>query len=127
VGAFNVINHVNFDAPIVALNSASFGQIQRTAVNGGDPRIMQFALKLAFDAEDLHHGGNLCGAVAASHRLTDDWPSHDHDAGGQRFSPLKQITPANRREPAGRRGPDTGVPSLQVTPLVVNGIIRHGR
>ena len=44
----NVINHVNFDAPIVALNSASFGQIQRTAVNGGDPRIMQFALKLAF-------------------------------------------------------------------------------
>jgi len=24
-----------------------------------------------------------------------DWPTHDHDAGGQRFSPLEQLTPAN--------------------------------
>src|SRR4029079_15317189 len=31
---FNVINHVNFNAPIVALNSASFGQIQSTAPVG---------------------------------------------------------------------------------------------
>jgi hypothetical protein len=45
---FNVINHVNFAAPVAALNSASFGQIQQTAVNGGDPRIMQFALKFTF-------------------------------------------------------------------------------
>jgi len=41
---FNVINHVNFNAPITALNSASFGQIQ----TAGDPRIMQFALKFTF-------------------------------------------------------------------------------
>ena len=41
---FNLINHVNFNAPITALNSASFGQIQ----TAGDPRIMQFALKFAF-------------------------------------------------------------------------------
>ena len=41
---FNVINHVNFNAPVAALNSASFGQIQ----TAGDPRIMQFALKLMF-------------------------------------------------------------------------------
>jgi len=45
---FNVINHVNFAAPITALNSASFGQIQATAQSGGDPRIMQFALKFTF-------------------------------------------------------------------------------
>ncbi len=45
---FNVINHVNFAAPITALNSASFGQIQQTALTGGDPRIMQFALKFTF-------------------------------------------------------------------------------
>jgi hypothetical protein len=45
---FNVINHVNFAAPITALNSASFGQIQQTAQVGGDPRIMQFALKFTF-------------------------------------------------------------------------------
>ena len=41
---FNVINHVNYNAPITALNSASFGQIQ----SAGDPRIMQFALKVDF-------------------------------------------------------------------------------
>ncbi|MGH9143443.1 MAG: carboxypeptidase regulatory-like domain-containing protein, partial [Vicinamibacterales bacterium] len=41
---FNLINHVNFNAPITALNSASFGQIQ----SAGDPRIMQFALKFTF-------------------------------------------------------------------------------
>jgi hypothetical protein len=41
---FNVFNKVNFNAPITALNSASFGQIQ----SAGDPRIMQFALKFAF-------------------------------------------------------------------------------
>jgi hypothetical protein len=41
---FNVINHVNLNAPITALNSASFGQIQ----TAGDPRIMQFALKVDF-------------------------------------------------------------------------------
>jgi hypothetical protein len=41
---FNVINHVNYNAPVTALNSASFGQIQ----SAGDPRIMQFALKVDF-------------------------------------------------------------------------------
>ena len=42
--AFNVINHANFSAPNVSLISATFGQI--TAA--GDPRILQFALKLHF-------------------------------------------------------------------------------
>jgi quinoprotein glucose dehydrogenase len=39
----------------------------------------------------------LCSTLAAALVAADvnDWPSHDHDAGGQRFSPLKQITPAN--------------------------------
>ncbi|MBI3400759.1 MAG: TonB-dependent receptor [Acidobacteria bacterium] len=41
---FNLLNHVNFNGPITALNSASFGQIQ----TAGDPRIMQFALKFTF-------------------------------------------------------------------------------
>jgi glucose dehydrogenase len=63
----------------------------------------------------------LVGAVIAAD--VNDWPSHDHDAGGQRFSPLKQITPAN----AGRLEPawvfDTNVPGLQTTPLVINGIM----
>jgi len=41
---FNVINRVNYGAPIVSLNSANFGRITTT----GDPRIMQFALKYEF-------------------------------------------------------------------------------
>src|SRR2546428_9294178 len=52
-----------------------------------------------------------------------DWPSHDHDAAGQRFSPLKQIAPSNvaRLQPAWTF--DTAVAGLQVTPLVINGIM----
>ena len=44
----------------------------------------------------------FCAATAVALTAADgnDWPSHDHDAGGQRFSPLKQITPANVGEAA---------------------------
>ena len=41
---FNVANYVNLDAPVTALNAANFGQI----LTAGDPRIMQFALKVLF-------------------------------------------------------------------------------
>jgi hypothetical protein len=41
---FNVINHVNYNAPTTALNSANFGRI----LSAGDPRIMQFAFKVDF-------------------------------------------------------------------------------
>lgn len=41
---FNVINHVNLNPPTTALNSANFGKI----LGAGDPRIMQFALKVDF-------------------------------------------------------------------------------
>ena len=41
---FNLINHVNFNAPVTALNSGTFGQI----LTAGDPRIMQFAFKFTF-------------------------------------------------------------------------------
>ncbi len=41
---FNVLNHVNFDPPVTALNSPNFGKI----LSAGDPRIMQFALKFTF-------------------------------------------------------------------------------
>src|SRR5436190_23835117 len=67
----------------------------------------------------------VCAALVAAVVAADvnDWPSHDHDAGGQRFSPLKQITPANvaRLQPAWTF--DAGVTGLQVTPLVINGIM----
>jgi glucose dehydrogenase len=52
-----------------------------------------------------------------------DWPSHDHDAGGQRFSPLKQITPSNVARLQAAWTFDTGATGIQVTPLVINGIM----
>jgi len=42
---FNVFNHTNFSDPNSNLESGSFGQITGTR---GDPRIIQFALKLSF-------------------------------------------------------------------------------
>ena len=67
----------------------------------------------------------LCAVAAAALTAADanDWPSHDHDAGGQRFSPLKQITPANvsKLQPAWTF--DTGANGIQVTPLVAGGIM----
>ena len=52
-----------------------------------------------------------------------DWPSFGHDPGAKRFSPLTQITPKNvsQLEPAWSF--DTGVTNLQVTPIVVNGLM----
>lgn len=41
---FNVINHTNFNSPNTNLNSSTFGRI----TSAGDPRILQFALKLHF-------------------------------------------------------------------------------
>ena len=44
VEAFNLFNHSNFNAPTLALNSATFGQI----LTAQDPRIMQLAAKYVF-------------------------------------------------------------------------------
>ncbi|MFB3855093.1 MAG: carboxypeptidase regulatory-like domain-containing protein [Vicinamibacterales bacterium] len=41
---FNLINHVNLDAPSTSLNSSTFGQI----TSAQDPRMMQIAFKFAF-------------------------------------------------------------------------------
>lgn len=64
-----------------------------------------------------------CAGVCAFAADVNDWPMHDHDAGAQRFSPLKQITPANvtKLQPAWTF--DTGATGIQVTPLVINGIM----
>jgi glucose dehydrogenase len=52
-----------------------------------------------------------------------DWPSHDRDAGGQRFSPLTQIAPSNVAGLQRAWTFDTGATGIQVTPLVVNGMM----
>ena len=69
--------------------------------------------------------GAVCAVLVAVLTAADTtgWPSHDHDAGGQRFSPLKQITPANVVNLQRAWTFDTGVTGLRVTPLVINGIM----
>jgi hypothetical protein len=42
--AFNASNHTNFNAPVNSFAAANFGQI----TSAGDPRILQFAMKLHF-------------------------------------------------------------------------------
>jgi len=42
--SFNIFNHPNFGLPVADLNSPNFDQI----LSAGSPRLMQFALKLAF-------------------------------------------------------------------------------
>jgi quinoprotein glucose dehydrogenase len=59
-----------------------------------------------------------------------EWPTYGHDAGGMRFSPLTQITPANvanlqpawtyHMKPQGAAG---GFQQTEATPLVINGIM----
>jgi hypothetical protein len=46
---FNAFNNVNFGTPDYTLTDSAFGQITSTATSpAGDPRILQFALKLLF-------------------------------------------------------------------------------
>ncbi len=78
-----------------------------------------------------------CLPLAASAAPSTDWPAYGHDAGGGRFSPLTQITPANAGKlavawtyhmnpaPAGStaKGP---APFSTTTPLMVDNTIFLG-
>src|ERR1700742_199768 len=83
----------------------------------------------------------MCAAFAASGAApvrsagldSKEWPTYGHDAGGMRFSPLKQITPANvanlqpawtyHLKPEGAAGDYL---SSEATPLVINGVLYTG-
>jgi hypothetical protein len=45
---FNIFNQVNFANPNTNVSGGGFGRITSTHPNAGDPRIIQFGLKLAF-------------------------------------------------------------------------------
>jgi quinoprotein glucose dehydrogenase len=74
----------------------------------------------------------MTGATADAQTAPDanEWPTYGHDAGGMRFSPLTQITPANvanlqpawtyHMKPQGAAG---GFQQTEATPLVINGIM----
>ena len=75
----------------------------------------------------------LCAGAAPSAR---DWVSYGHDAGGGRFSPLAQITPANvgqlqvawtyHMNPVPDAKAGGRVPTSTTTPLVANGLLFLG-
>ena len=73
----------------------------------------------------------LAAMVGAQNQAARDWPSYGRDPGGARFSPLSQITRANVtalkvvwRYHTGEPVIDISKqPSLQVTPIVVDGVM----
>ncbi len=52
-----------------------------------------------------------------------DWPYYGHDPGARRFSPLTQITPQNVATLTRAWTFDTGSGGMQVTPLVIDGVM----
>jgi quinoprotein glucose dehydrogenase len=67
-------------------------------------------------------GAALLTAVLAAQS---GWPNYGHDAGGERYSPLTQITPANVKQLGVAWTFNTGETdrSYEMTPLVVDGVM----
>jgi glucose dehydrogenase len=65
----------------------------------------------------------LAVSVTVAGQKPDDWPLYGRDAGAQRFSPLTQITPQNVHTLTRAWTFDTGGTALQVTPLVIDGVL----
>jgi glucose dehydrogenase len=67
-----------------------------------------------------------CVAAASQRSVSQpdgDWASHGRDPGAQRYSPLTQITPRNVANLVQVWSFDTGATNLQVTPIVVDGLM----
>ncbi len=62
-------------------------------------------------------------APAAQRNAGGEWPWFGRDPGAQRYSPLTQITPENVTRLERAWSFDTGANDLQVTPIVVNGLM----
>src|SRR4051794_3362073 len=62
-------------------------------------------------------------ASSAQRSADGDWPWSGRDAGASRYSPLAQITPGNVAQLQLAWSFDTGATNLQVTPVVVNGLM----
>ena len=69
----------------------------------------------------------MCLSVVAQRRGagagSGDWPYYGHDPGARRFSPLTQITPQNVATLTRAWTFDTGSSGMQVTPLVIDGVM----
>ena len=62
-------------------------------------------------------------SVGVTGQKNGDWPLYGRDAGAQRFSPLTQITPQNVNSLTRAWTFDTGGTAMQVTPLVIDGVM----
>jgi quinoprotein glucose dehydrogenase len=67
--------------------------------------------------------GAASSPSAAKAASTRDWPVYGRDGGAQRFSPLTGITPQNVATLARAWTFDTGATAMQVTPLVIDGVM----
>jgi len=63
------------------------------------------------------------GPAPATAKSSGDWPYYGHDPGARRFSPLTQITPRNVATLTRAWTFDTGAGGMQVTPLVIDGVM----
>jgi glucose dehydrogenase len=68
-------------------------------------------------------GAALMLPARAQKKENGDWPSYGRDPGAQRFSPLTQITPENVQKLQPAWSFDTGATAMQVTPLVIDGVL----
>ena len=68
-------------------------------------------------------GGPPQESGAGSVPASGEWRSYGRDPGGQRFSPLTQITPQNVHTLTRAWSFDTGAMAMQVTPLVIDGVM----
>ena len=75
-------------------------------------------------AQGQSTGGSRAARPApATVKASGDWPYYGHDPGARRFSPLTQITPQNVATLTRAWTFDTGSAGMQVTPLVVDGVM----
>jgi glucose dehydrogenase len=84
------------------------------------------SLLLVAEREGPSQSRALASAPAPSTRpsvSSGDWPVYGRDPGGQRFSPLTDITPDNVHRLTRAWTFDTGATGLQVTPLVIDGVM----
>ena len=65
----------------------------------------------------------LVAVLSAQRGPNGDWPGFGRDPGGQRYSPLTQITRENVASLQTAWTFDTGANNLQVTPIVVGGLM----
>jgi quinoprotein glucose dehydrogenase len=89
--------------------------------------IAVLAIGYTFWLDRIEGGREMAAAAVPADAASGEWRSYGNDAGGSRYSPLAQITPANvgGLEPVwtyhvGEAPPGMPV-SLQVNPLMVNG------